>query len=1001
MTAPQTVAILMDYLADYQIQLLKGYHRALDQAGLASTTFVGREVHSVSPHYRKANDVYTLLDPGQHLGVIITAASMGNFIDDAQFAQFAQRFSGVPVVALGRKIPGIPSILIDNRTGMRQMMEHLIVQQGHRSFVFVRGTRGNSDSQLREEVVRECLQQHGLELPDHHVLQGDFFGPRAASEIKHLLQQGQHFDVVVCANDDMALGVIHALEQMGLRVPLDVAVVGFDDIEDARYCTPPLTTVRQPIEQQAERAVQLLLDIRAGQIPPEVTHLDTELVVRQSCGGMQEAVLEGSSSPGGSFVLPAEVFQPLLHQLVNAGQNSGAALQFLKQWQQVAERLLDEGKDAHIEALLYQLETAAQTHIEQDPLALRRVAYQAASLLQRVRDVRNHRRHQQITQSNHFISQMELSLTTHPDLDSMYQDLTEYARMVQVQRYALVLYDTFGSEVTPQARVGLSAQFVTPEEATFPTRQLLPTCMHPQLQRTHLLVVPLFVSEVNFGYLVYQKPEQEPFNGDHFRYTISTGMYHVHQTQMQQAYARTLERRVNERTTELDRLYRHLQHAAIHDELTGLFNRTLLQARLTQLLNQPQVQGHEGHEGHGVVFLDVDRFKSINDAHGHSLGDLFLQLVANRLKTTLQELHPLHTLARFGGDEFAVLLENVDASGILQVAQRLQEVLREPHSLGKHLLHTSASIGMVHIHGPQQAEAVLRDADIAMYQAKKQGPGQLVFFEGHMHDHQLKRSQMESDLRQTLQQHQLEVHYQPLINLSSGRIMGFEALARWYHPHKGWIHPVQFIPIAEESGLVLQLDRLVLQQACQQVQQWSQHRRDLLHLSVNMSTLQFAQPDFYAVVSEILQATQFPAWQLRLEITESLLLERGDVVRQNLQQLQDLGVKLHIDDFGTGYSSLGYLQQFAASALKIDRSFIQKLQLGRQHQELVRTIIQMAHNLGMSVVAEGVETLEQQDWLRQSRCDVVQGFMYSHPVEARAAMHLLDQEEAGKLLVQF
>ncbi len=354
-------------------------------------------------------------------------------------------------------------------------------------------------------------------------------------------------------------------------------------------------------------------------------------------------------------------------------------------------------------------------------------------------------------------------------------------------------------------------------------------------------------------------------------------------------------------------------------------------------------------------------------------------------------------MARLGGDEFAILLENPDnIKGAVQVAERLIQVFQAPIQIDNHTLHCTTSIGIVLGDGDRtSAENVLRDADIAMYRAKAAGRSQYVVFEPSMHENIQARLALETDLRGAVEREELVVYYQPVLYGASGKLAGFEALVRWQHPENGLIPPAEFIPLAEETGLIIEIDRWVLKTACAQLKAWVLHNPDLT-LSVNLSSRQFARADLAPFVASVLAEFQLEPQQLKLELTESLLIDLSLGVHETLTMLRQLGLRLHIDDFGTGYSSLSYLQRFDADALKIDRSFVMRMLDSEDSAELVRTIIKMAHNLGMKVVAEGVESNEQYTLLRALGCEYVQGFLFSKPVPAAAAALLLPKQERYK-----
>ncbi|CAM3402114.1 EAL domain-containing protein [Deinococcus deserti] len=448
-----------------------------------------------------------------------------------------------------------------------------------------------------------------------------------------------------------------------------------------------------------------------------------------------------------------------------------------------------------------------------------------------------------------------------------------------------------------------------------------------------------------------------------------------------------LERRVREHTHELAQLSAQAQHDALRDPLTGLGNRTMFQHRLRGLLED----GWPARRA-AVVLLDCDRFKQLNDTFGHSAGDELLRLVAGRLA---REVRGPDTLSRLGGDEFGLLLGGVDTPEMaLGVMQRVLRVVQQTATVQGREWPVQVSAGVVLLHDQDHAvDEVLRNADIALCHAKRRTRDKVEVFKVSMHTALLARTELEDDLRQALRNGDLHPHYQPLVRVQDGHLVGFEALARWNHPERGPISPAEFIPVAEDSGLIIDLDRAIFEQACAQYQQWQAAglMSAPLTLSSNASARQFLLPDFAPFVQATLARTGLSANLVHLEITESLILEQSHVVTANLAALQALGVHLHIDDFGTGYSSLAYVQRLAASALKIDRSFTNRIGQAEAGEELVRAILGMARALGMHVVAEGVETDEQWVWLREVGCDLAQGFHFSRPLAALDAEALVQR----------
>ncbi len=425
---------------------------------------------------------------------------------------------------------------------------------------------------------------------------------------------------------------------------------------------------------------------------------------------------------------------------------------------------------------------------------------------------------------------------------------------------------------------------------------------------------------------------------------------------------------------------------AQHDALTGLPNRLLLSEHLQQMIQRTQ---EEQNYRYAVLFLDIDRFKVINESLGHLVGDQLLIAIAQRLKgcITQQDI-----IARLGGDEFIILLDNPEDE--VRTAARIQMALNAPFNLNGYKVFNTVSIGIVSSNTTYtRPEELLQSADIAMYQAKAEGRARYVIFDTTMQERATSLLQLETDLRLAIEVEQLCVYYQPIVALKTGKLAGFEALVRWLHPKKGIISPIKFIPLAEETGLIIPIGQWVLQQACYQLKVWQEQFPQLekLTMSVNLSVKQFSQVDLIPRIDQILSDLDLPGHDLKLEITESALMNNFERTRELLLQLKSRQIQLCIDDFGTGYSSLSYLHQFPVDILKIDRSFVRRLEGSNKNDEIVRTIIALSHNMSIAAIAEGIETSQQLAQLRNYRCEYGQGYFFDRPLDALAATDFIAQ----------
>lgn len=441
--------------------------------------------------------------------------------------------------------------------------------------------------------------------------------------------------------------------------------------------------------------------------------------------------------------------------------------------------------------------------------------------------------------------------------------------------------------------------------------------------------------------------------------------------------------------TERKRAEEQLLHDAFHDALTGLANRSLFMDHLRLTIER----GKSRHSNmYAVLFLDFDRFKVINDSLGHAEGDRLLKLIARRLETCTRTGD---LVARLGGDEFVILLsELLEEEDARHIAERIQDSLKTPFDLSGNEIFTSASIGIAlssakHI----RAEDMLRDADIAMYRAKSKGKAQHQIFDSEMHKDALSQLQLENEMRHALERGEFRIFYQPIYSLDNVKLVGFEALIRWLHPKRGLVSPAEFIPVAEETGLILRLGRWTVYESCRQMREWQKKNADAesLTIAVNLSCKEFLQTDLAEQVNASLVSTGLAPRCLKLEITESHIMENTEMAQAIMKRLRAFGVEFSLDDFGTGYSSLSYLHRLPVSYLKIDRSFVNGIMESPENAEIVYTIVKLAQNLKMKVVAEGIETEEQLAHLRRINCEYGQGYFLSNPLEAAEAEALIKE----------
>ncbi|MBD0335177.1 MAG: EAL domain-containing protein, partial [Cyanobacteria bacterium Co-bin13] len=474
-----------------------------------------------------------------------------------------------------------------------------------------------------------------------------------------------------------------------------------------------------------------------------------------------------------------------------------------------------------------------------------------------------------------------------------------------------------------------------------------------------ILMMPIFLDEQLWGYIGFDACRSErQWSGNEESILV--------------AIAASLGGAIKRQRTE-----EQMRYQAFHDALTGLPNRTFFNRQLPLAINQAR----QLQQSLAVVFLDLDRFKIINDTLGHAVGDQLLHQVTQRL---VQQLRVEDTIARWGGDEFTLILPNLQApNNVAHIAQRLSKALQPVFQLDGHELHISSSMGIALF--PQDGEdltTLLQNADAAMYRAKEQGRNNYQFYTTTLNSEASQRLTLENSLHHALERQEFVIHYQPQINVDTGQVIQVEALLRWQHRELGLISPQTFIPLAEETGLIVAIGEWVLRQACRQSRRWQQAGLPNLRVAVNLSARQLQHPSLVATIKAILRESDLQPQTLELEITETAAMRDVDTTIETLQTLRRIGVRISMDDFGTGYSSLSYLKKFPLHGLKIDRAFVRDVAQNAQDRAMVMAIIAMTRGLHLNVVAEGVETQDQLTCLRSMGCAEMQGFLFSHPLPA-------------------
>ena len=944
--------------------------------------------------------------------IVILNAATGSYLTAAQE-------SGRPVVVISNAPSGFrgPMVFPDNFSGSRAATAHLI-EHGHTRIAYV-GYRGQKDVRERYQAHCDTMTANGLAVdPDLFYPVDDMQESGGEAAGRAMLAAGLPSTAVMTGNDQNAVGLIRALTAGGLRLPTDQALVGFDDIEIAANLTPSLTTVRQPLEDIGHRATRLLTRMIAGEpVPPEVHQVATTLTVRESCGCTDPLSLATVAVEAGAGATDTDELLTAIRRALP---------------DRPSDHRTSAGPD-HLPASVAGIAAALQAAIDgtaaSDGLELRRTLDPLSALIGGNENavevawlIRHFGRHRQIQAGadrdvdvtrrvedclNHISFRLAQSQTSRlaRDAKSMMTSLAtqnlismdllrsqerdprslDWLGPTQVRGGCLGLWPPATADEPTLSRLNVIRIFDREtgsrpgppgllDLASFPPTPVLE--LADIAQDDMVYVAHLKVDPGDWGMLALVGPidayvEEGRETMNQWAALLSVALEH-------EAVLKTMREQEE-----------HLRRAALYDGLTGLPNRTCFRERLTVAMARA---GRRPDYRYAVLMLDLDGFKRVNDSLGHLAGDRLLRQVADRLT---ENVRVIDTPARFGGDEFAILLEEIKhESDPVVLATRLQAALVVPHDLGDTEVVVSASIGIA-LGRPEydDTETVMRDADAAMYHAKMQGKRAYAVFDPSMHEAVVDRLRLEGELRAALEAAQFVLHYQPIVDLGTGRADGVEALVRWQHPTRGLLAPAQFLPVAEESGLILGLSAWVLAEACAELRAGGLEHPGPhpFRLSVNVSNRQFWHTQLVDDVEDELHRHGLDPRGLAIEITEGVIMHDVKLAASMLAQLKTLGIQVHVDDFGTGYSSLEALHDLPIDALKIDRSFVGRLGTSARSRELVRTIVTMGRNLDLDVIAEGIETAVEEEILQELGCTHGQGYRYSRPVPGPSLRAVLAQ----------
>ncbi|MCD1260474.1 EAL domain-containing protein [Paenibacillus athensensis] len=914
--------------------------------------------------------------------------------------------TGKPVISLGYHLESIPchSVMIDNYGGMKSAVLHLI-DHGHREIAFI-GWLGQYELRERFAGYRDALTERGLPLREELIVEltdnGIEGGEWAARE---LLKRRVAFTALAAGTDMNAIGFMDAVEAQGWRLPGDLAVVGFDDMDQAATHSIPLTTVRQSFPELSRTAMELLFRMLDGHVHANsLIRLPAELIVRASCGcdhapdlfpqedysSLKKKLLEHQASLNRMSINNYMLVQGLVQ--ATSGEKIDFANLFWNECHWGCLALWEDDEDGGGRHLIIH-QTFSQHQDPTPPIGARcrlesfpPIDYLPASTLDGGAD--HIILHPVISEEHEWgflalvgpknrlnrLFSGDIARHSYTILSAALERESLFNRIRTIAEQLEIVSRTTNDGIWDWDLVSNKVEWNSRVRSIFGDLPI-PDTSNPNvlLSMIHEDDYPLFVQALEAHY-----KSNVPFHIE-LRFLVADGQIKwlfLAGDAVRDDSGKPI-RMIGSVTdiTAKKEDEQKITQLAYHDALTGLPNRLLFHKRLDLCMSQSNRYKFKL----AVLLIDLDRFKNINDTLGHQAGDKLLQHVAQKLNISVRECD---TIARLGGDEFIILLTHLhDLREMSKITERILTNLNAPFLLEDQEIRISGSIGVsLYPDHATNADSLIKYADIAMYTAKENGRGQVEIYTPDLSSKALQRFELENSLRKAIERGEFSLHYQPQIDLRTGRFFGIEALIRWHSPDKGMIPPMDFIPLAEEMGLIVPIGTWVLRQACLQVKEWLGSGLPPMIISVNISAQQFHMDNFVQMVKEVLAETGVAPAHLCLEITETTAIRNIERSVQMLSELVEMGIHIAIDDFGTGYSSLGVLKRLPVHTVKIDKSFIRDMTEDDENAAIVKAIIAMSHSLGLSVTAEGVEIHQQLDNLRSLDCDFIQGYYIGKPM---------------------
>ncbi len=1098
----KTIGILVGSQSSYfQESIVRGANAMAKELDYNVITFAGGPMNPPKSSPQRRARIFELIDPKMFDGFIISLSSLARFSSTKEIQRFLEQFANIPIVNVSGYYKELINITADYASGLSALINHYITVHEYKRIALFRGPSNHNTSSNRHEIYKRELEKHKISYDENLVIYGDLDASTSNSFVTELLDiRKETCDAIITMNDSTALEVISILKARGIKIPEDIAVSGSMNTKDGKFSKPKLTTIQEPLSQLGEKAMRVLKEVFDGNEVMNNYHIPTTLVIRESCGcinnEMEEsgyALFENKNKESVCTEITCMDFlkeyckkEKKINSLVS---KNGNIWDVLKDY----EIALNSGSP---EKFSRQIEEYINASLSDKNIVvwldfMKKMQYKTMQCcLEKTNSYHQLQILNVLTNTLEFLHAKALTYQTQETkfyidyLRKVSQNLNPSFDLAAIHKYIIKLLSlkncfimTYKNNKSKIKKVECihalcQKQFLefTKDQKIYNQQEILPSSIHPFLERYEFIIFPLYYKAEPLGYLFLDYNVQNSTAYENIQSLISASL----KNELQQVDLRIAKERfkdiahstsdwlwetnamgeftycstsvyavlgitssqimgskikdivweekhefiekidkgktllnincyANHKNGDVRYLlvsgkphkkddkfvgYRgvikditnqiqqeeKIKHLAYYDILTGLPNRTLFQEKLQQKIAESKGKKKK----FAIVFLDINRFKYINDSMGHSAGDIILQKVSSILQKSINKKD---LLARIGGDEFTIII--ADATSREEVKKTVETVitnLKPEMKLEGQSLYVTMSFGIaMYPTDGCDATILLKNADSAMYKAKECGRNQYVFFDQIIGEKNRTRLQQEELLHNAIRKHQFFLEYQPQVMTSTGEIYGFEALVRIHHDRIGTIYPDEFIPLAEELGLIGGIDEWVLNEVCQVLFQWKQAGLPMVPISVNMSATQLESENLVSNYVDIVMKNNIKPDYIQLEITENALIENEAKALKILMELKEKGFCIALDDFGTGYSSLTCVNLYPIDMIKIDRFFIIDSVTNKKSRAIIKTIMYMAKELDLKVVAEGVETMEQYELIKNLKCDLIQGYYFSKP----------------------